>query len=141
MEYMPRTKPRYLMGVGNPRTLVEGVGIGVDMFDCVLPTRTARLGTAFSDEGRMNLKNARFAKDDRPIGTDCGCPACTQGFSRSYIHHLIKQKEMLGGILLSIHNLWYLLDLMRRARCAIIDHSYKAFQEAYLDRLGDARDF
>ena len=141
MEYMPRAKPRYLMGVGNPRTLVEGVGIGVDMFDCVLPTRTARLGTAFSDEGRMNLKNARFTKDSRPIGTDCGCPACTQGFSRSYIHHLIKQKEMLGGILLSIHNLWYLLDLMRRARCAIIDHSYKAFQEAYLDRLGDARDF
>lgn len=140
-EYMPRDKPRYLMGVGNPTTLVEGVGVGVDMFDCVLPTRTARTGTAFSDEGRLNLKNACHRADPRPIGEHCGCPACAGGFSRSYIHHLVKQREMLGGILLSLHNTRYLLDLMARARQAILDGRYGAFMAEYRDRLDGRRDF
>lgn len=140
-EHMPRNKPRYLMGVGNPTTLVEGVACGVDMFDCVLPTRTARMGTAFSDHGRMNLKNACYKEDPRPVGEHCGCPACSGGFSRSYIHHLVKQKEMLGSILLSLHNIWYLIDLMGRARRAIIDGCYGAFRAAYLEGLGGARDF
>ena len=140
-EYMPRHKPRYLMGVGNPSTLVEGVGAGIDMFDCVLPTRTARMGTAFSDEGRLNLKNACHRADGRPIGERCGCPACSGGFSRSYIHHLVKQKEMLGGILLSLHNIWYLLDLMARARTAIVEGRYGSFMAEYRDRLDGRRDF
>ncbi len=126
-EYMPRKKPRYLMGVGNPTTLVRGVACGIDMFDCVLPTRTARMGTAFSSEGRLNLKNARFGQDQRVLDDNCLCPACSGGFTRAYIHHLVRQREMPGAILLSLHNIHYLLDLMRRARTAILDGTYGAF--------------
>ena len=126
-EHMPRQKPRYLMGVGNPTTLVRGVACGVDMFDCVLPTRTARMGTAFSNEGRLNLKNARFRHDHQTLDEGCPCPACSQGFTRAYIHHLVRQREMTGAILLSLHNIHYLLDLMRRAREAILEGSYGAF--------------
>ena len=132
-EHMPKHKPRYLMGVGNPTTLVRGVAAGVDMFDCVLPTRTARTGTAFSNEGRINLKNARFREDDRPLDESCGCPACSGGFSRAYIHHLVRQKEMLGSILISEHNIYYLLDLMRRAREAIIAGTYGDFVSSWMD--------
>ena len=113
-EYMPKHKPRYLMGVGNPTTLVRGVGVGIDMFDCVLPTRTGRMGTAFSSEGRLNFRNARFAHDDGPIDPTCTCPVCTGGYSRALIRHMVTQKEMLGGILLSMHNIYYLLNLMQR---------------------------
>ncbi|MDO4797521.1 MAG: tRNA guanosine(34) transglycosylase Tgt [Coriobacteriales bacterium] len=126
-EHMPRHKPRYLMGVGNPTTLVRGVACGIDMYDCVLPTRTARMGTAFSSEGRLNLKNARFARDEGPLDERCVCPVCAGGYTRAYVHHLVRQREMLGSILLSTHNLYYLLDLMRRARQAIIDGTYGAF--------------
>ena len=112
---LPDDRPRYLMGVGNPTTLVRAVGEGVDMFDCVLPTRTARMGTAFSSQGRMNMRNAKYTRDFTPLDPECMCPTC-QNHTRAYIRHLVKQDEMLGGILLSIHNLHYLLDLMRRAR-------------------------
>lgn len=131
-EHMPRNKPRYLMGVGNPTTLVNGVAAGIDMFDCVLPTRTARTGTAFSNEGRINLKNARFRDDERPLDEGCGCPACVGGFSRAYIHHLVRQKEMLGSILISEHNIYYLLDLMRRARESIIAGTYGEFVSGWM---------
>ena len=131
-EHMPRNKPRYLMGVGNPTTLVNGVAAGIDMFDCVLPTRTARTGTAFSNEGRINLKNARFRDDERPLDEGCGCPACAGGFSRAYIHHLVRQKEMLGSILISEHNIYYLLDLMRRARESIIAGTYGQFVSGWM---------
>ena len=132
-EHMPKHKPRYLMGVGNPTTLVRGVACGIDMFDCVLPTRTARMGTAFSCEGRMNLKNARYAHDAGPLDAACTCPVCTGGYTRAYLNHLVRQKEMLGGILLSMHNIYYLLDLMRRARKAIIDGRYSEFVAAWMD--------
>ena len=132
-ERMPKHKPRYLMGVGNPTTLVRGVACGIDMFDCVLPTRTARMGTAFSSEGRMNLKNARYAHDAGPLDASCTCPVCTGGYTRAYLHHLVRQKEMLGGILLSMHNIHYLLDLMARARQAIIDGRYSAFVSEWMD--------
>lgn len=131
-EHMPRNKPRYLMGVGNPTTLVNGVAAGIDMFDCVLPTRTARTGTAFSNEGRINLKNARFRDDERPLDEGCGCPACAGGFSRAYIHHMVRQKEMLGSILISEHNIYYLLDLMRRARESIIAGTYGQFVSGWM---------
>ncbi|TLM97697.1 MAG: tRNA guanosine(34) transglycosylase Tgt, partial [Actinobacteria bacterium] len=115
---LPANKPRYLMGVGNPTTLLEAVALGVDLFDCVLPTRTARLGTAFSSEGRLNMRNARFARDFGPLDPACTCPTCA-GYSRAYIRHLVNTKEMLGAILLTVHNLHFLLDLMARARAAI----------------------
>ena len=131
-EHMPRAKPRYLMGVGNPTTLVRGVGVGLDMFDCVLPTRTGRMGTAFSHEGRLNFKNARFARDAGPIDEQCTCPVCQGGYSRALIRHLVTQREMLGGILLSEHNIYFLTNLMREARQAIIEGRYAAFQAAWL---------
>ncbi len=139
-DYMPRNKPRYLMGVGNPTTLVHAVACGIDMFDCVLPTRTARMGTAFSSEGRINLKNARFAHDKGPLDAHCGCPACTGGYTRAYLHHLVKQHEMAASILLSIHNVSYLLELMARAREAIIAGSYEAFVRSW-DDLPAANDW
>ena len=132
-EHMPKEKPRYLMGVGNPTTLVRGVACGIDMFDCVLPTRTARMGTAFSSEGRLNLKNARFATDNTPLDGNCTCPACAAGYTRAYVHHLVRQREMVGSILLSIHNVYYLLELMRKARAAIIAGTYGEFVRAWED--------
>ena len=131
-EHMPKGKPRYLMGVGNPTTLVRGVSCGIDMFDCVLPTRTARMGSAFSSEGRLNFRPARFTHDDRPIDEKCTCPVCTGGYSRAYLHHLVRQKEMVGSVLLSMHNVYFLLDLMRRAREAIIEGRYAAFESDWL---------
>ncbi len=132
-EHMPKGKPRYLMGVGNPTTLVRGVSVGIDMFDCVLPTRTARMGTAFSSQGRLNLKNACHTHDAGPLDPACTCPVCTGGYTRAYLHHLVKQKEMVGSILLSTHNIYFLLDLMRRARQAIIEGRYGAFVSDWMD--------
>ena len=128
---LPADRPRYLMGVGNPTTLVRAVAEGVDMFDCVLPTRTARMGTAFSSTGRMNMRNARFTRDFTPLDPACSCYTCTN-FTRAYIRHLVKQDEMLGGILLSLHNLHFLLDLMRRAREAVLAGAYDAFLAAWM---------
>ena len=131
-EHMPRNKPHDLMGVGNPTTLVRGVACGIDMFDCVLPTRTARTGTAFSSEGRLNFRNARFRRDDGPIDAACTCPVCTGGFTRAYVHHLVRQHEMLGSELISMHNLYYLIDLMRRARASIIEGTYSDFVDDWM---------
>ena len=128
---LPDDRPRYLMGVGNPTTLVRAVGEGVDMFDCVLPTRTARMGTAFSSQGRMNMRNAKYTRDFTPLDPECTCPTC-QNHTRAYIRHLVKQDEMLGGILLSIHNLHYLLDLMRRAREAVLADAYAEFEAQWM---------
>lgn len=129
---LPEDKPRYLMGVGNPTTLVEAVHEGVDMFDCVLPTRTARMGTAFSFEGRMNMRNAKYTHDFGPIDPKCNCPVC-QKYSRSYIRHLIKNNEILGGILLSIHNLHFLLDLCKNMREAILEDRFEEFYQDWMN--------
>jgi queuine tRNA-ribosyltransferase len=126
MPSMPQDRPRYLMGVGNPSSLLEAIALGVEMFDCVLPTRTARMGTAFSSEGRLNLRNARFAKDFGPLDAQCSCHTC-QNYSRAYLRHLVLSKEMSGGILLSLHNLHYLIDLTQTARRAILDNQYQEF--------------
>jgi queuine tRNA-ribosyltransferase len=115
---LPEDKPRYFMGIGDPEGVLEVISRGVDMFDCVLPTRTARTGSALTHEGRLNLRNARFARDARPLDADCSCPACS-GFSRAYIRHLVNQHEILGLRLLSLHNLRFLLDLVAAARQAI----------------------
>ena len=128
----PEDRPRYLMGVGNPTTLVRAVREGVDMFDCVLPTRTARMGTAFSSTGRMNMRNAKYTRDFTPLDHNCTCPTC-QNYTRAYLRHLVKQNEMLGAILLSVHNLHFLLDLMRRAREAVLADAYEEFYEAWMN--------
>ena len=129
---LPENRPRYLMGVGNPTTLVRAVGEGVDMFDCVLPTRTARMGTAFSSTGRMNMKNAKFEHDFTPLDHKCNCYTCTN-FTRAYIRHLVKQNEMLGSILLSLHNIHYLLNLMREARATVLNGSYDKFLKDWMN--------
>jgi queuine tRNA-ribosyltransferase len=131
-EHMPKGKPRYLMGVGNPTTLVRGVACGIDMYDCVLPTRTARMGSAFSSTGRINLRHARHAHDSSPLDAACTCPVCTGGYTRAYLHHLVRQKEMTASILLSMHNIYFLLDLMRRAREAICAGAYGAFLDDWM---------
>lgn len=128
----PEDRPRYLMGVGNPTTLVRAVREGVDMFDCVLPTRTARMGTAFSSTGRMNMRNAKYIHDFGPLDPACDCPTC-RNYSRSYLRHLVKQNEMLGAILISVHNLHFLLDLMRRAREAVLADAYEDFYQEWMD--------
>lgn len=128
----PEDRPRYLMGVGNPTTLVRAVREGVDMFDCVLPTRTARMGTAFSSTGRMNMRNAKYIHDFGPLDPACDCPTCRH-YSRSYLRHLVKQNEMLGAILISVHNLHFLLDLMRRAREAVLADAYEDFYQQWMD--------
>ena len=120
---LPESKPRYLMGVGTPEDLIDGVARGVDIFDCVLPTRLARHHAAFSPEGRLNLMNASFARDERPIDAFCDCYTC-RTFTRAYIRHLIAAKELLAGTLLSIHNLRALIRLMDEIRGAVMDGTF-----------------
>jgi queuine tRNA-ribosyltransferase len=134
---LPPEKPRYFMGIGDPEGILQVISHGVDMFDCVLPTRTARTGSALTWEGRLNLRNARFARDPRPLDADCSCPACTR-FSRAYIRHLINQDELLGLRLLSLHNLRFLLDLTAGARAAIERGTLAEYTTAALARLGRA---
>jgi queuine tRNA-ribosyltransferase len=128
--WLPERKPRYLMGVGTPEDLVEGVAQGVDMFDCVMPTRNARNGHLFTRFGDLRLRNARFRDDERPIDETCGCTACT-GFSRSYLHHLDRCGEMLGPMLTSIHNLHYYVNLMREIRAALDAGRFEAWRAQF----------
>ena len=130
---LPRERPRYLMGVGFPEDLVLAVARGVDLFDCVAPTRMGRNGAAFSSDGRLNLKNAEHRASDRPIEEACGCAACRQ-FSRAYIRHLVTADEILGLRLLSLHNVHFLIALMRRAREAISAGTYGAWSRDWLER-------
>jgi queuine tRNA-ribosyltransferase len=136
-EALPVDRPRYLMGVGNPTTMLQAIGLGVDMFDCVLPTRTARTGTAFSSTGRMNMRNAQYARDFGPLDPGCTCPTCA-GFTRAYLRHLVTTKEMLGATLLTMHNLHFLIDLTRQAREAVLAGTYGAFLEGWLAGPGAA---
>ncbi len=131
---LPAGKPRYFMGIGDPEGILEVIERGVDMFDCVLPTRIGRTGTALSWEGRLNLKNARFVRDPRPLDEDCDCPACAR-FSRAYIRHLVKEKELLGLRLLSVHNLRFLLRLTTGARAAIERGELASFKAEVFARL------
>ena len=134
---LPADRPRYFMGIGDPEGVLEVIERGVDMFDCVLPTRTARTGSALTWEGRLNLRNARFAHDPKPLDESCPCPACS-GFSRAYLRHLINQEELLGLRLLSLHNLRFLIDLTANARAAIEQGRLAAYKSEALDRLASA---
>lgn len=127
---LPESKPRYLMGVGLPEDLVEGVARGVDLFDCVVPSRHGRTGSLFTTSGRVVIKQAKYADDERPIDPDCGCPVCAR-YSRAYLHHLFMVKEMLGARLNTIHNLWYFSELMRGIRDAMREKRFPAFREAF----------
>ena len=131
---LPADKPRYLMGVGTPQDIVECVRRGIDIFDCVLPTRLARHKAAMSDNGRMNMMNAQYARDEKPISETCTCYTC-QNYSRAYIRHLIQSGEMLSGTLLSIHNIHTLLNLVRNLRQAIFDGQFDSFASQYLAKL------
>ena len=131
---LPRDRPRYLMGVGYPEDLIEGVSRGVDLFDCVAPTRMGRNGTALTSTGRINMKNAAHRLDERPIEEGCGCATCRR-FSRAYLRHLIHADEMLGPRLLSLHNVHFLIAMMRRARAAIVDGSFEAWSREWLTRF------
>ncbi len=127
---LPKDQPRYLMGVGSPDCLVEGYARGIDMMDCVLPTRIARNGTAFTKKGKLIVKNASFKEDFRPIEEGCECYACKH-YTRAYIRHLINADEMLGAELLSIHNLHFLLKLAKDCRTAILNDNFKDFYEEF----------
>ena len=133
VELLPADCPRYLMGVGKPDDIVEAVRRGIDMFDCVLPTRSGRTGQAFTGDGPINIRNARFAEDDAPIEADCPCPTCTD-YSRAYVHHLVRSGEILGSMLMTEHNLWFYQRLMQGLREAIGEGRFVSHATAFLDR-------
>lgn len=131
-QWMPKGKARYLMGVGTPDCLVEGVARGVDMFDCVFPTRVARNGMAMIHTGRMNMRNKQYERDFRPIEESCGCYTC-RNYTRAYIRHLYKSEELLAFRLVTIHNLYFLLQFMRDMREAIVQGNFSKFREHFME--------
>jgi queuine tRNA-ribosyltransferase len=133
VEMLPADKPRYLMGVGKPDDIVEAVRRGIDMFDCVLPTRSGRTGQAFTADGPINMRNARFAEDANPIEPGCPCPACST-FERAYVHHLVKSGEILGAMLMTQHNLWFYQRMTQGLRDAISGQRLQAFANEFLQR-------
>ena len=130
---LPADKPRYLMGVGKPDDIVEAVRRGIDMFDCVLPTRSGRTGQAFTANGPINIRNAKFAEDREPLEQDCPCPTCTT-YERAYVHHLVRSGEILGAMLMTEHNLWFYQRLMQGLCEAIADQRFQSHASAFLAR-------
>jgi queuine tRNA-ribosyltransferase len=130
---LPADKPRYLMGVGKPDDIVEAVRRGIDMFDCVLPTRSGRTGQAFTADGPINIRNARFAEDREPLDPSCACPTCTT-YSRAYVHHLVRSGEILGAMLMTEHNLTFYQQMMAGLRDAIAARRFDAHADAFLSR-------
>ncbi|MFN2491305.1 MAG: tRNA-guanine transglycosylase, partial [Pyrinomonadaceae bacterium] len=135
---MPGDQPRYLMGVGTPKDLVEAVALGIDMFDCVLPTRNGRTGQAFTSSGKVNVKNAQWALDTRPLDETCKCAVCRR-HSRAYLRHLYMSGEMLGSVLLTHHNLAFFLDTMRRVRQSIRSGDFTKFRREFTEGLSADR--
>ena len=131
---LPTNRPRYLMGAGTPLDILGAVERGIDMFDCVMPTRAGRTSQAFTRHGTMNMRNAKFRSDSSPIDAECGCPACRGQLSRAYIQHLIKSDEMLAAILLTQHNLWFYQDLMRSIRESIEQQRFAEFKREFVER-------
>jgi queuine tRNA-ribosyltransferase len=129
-DMLPEDRPRYLMGVGKPDDIVGAVARGIDMMDCVLPSRSGRTGQAFTRRGVVNIKNARHADDPRPLDEDCTCPAC-RGYSRAYLHHVFRSGEIIASMLLTWHNLHYYQELMAGMRAAIAEDRFAAFEAAF----------
>jgi len=140
IRYLPKDKPRYLMGVGDPIDIIEGVIRGVDMFDCVLPTRLARHGNAFTRDGKINIKNAKYKEDFSPIEENCDCYTC-RNYTKAYIRHLIVCDEMLGGRLLSIHNIRFLIKLTEELRMAIKDNNILEYRKNFLEKYNKTTDW
>jgi queuine tRNA-ribosyltransferase len=132
---LPEDQPRYLMGVGDPASVVEAIGLGVDLFDCVLPTRLARHGTALTDAGRLNVRNLAYVRDERPLQPGCACPVCAR-WTRAYLRHLVRVGEPTGARLVTMHNLHWTLDLVARARVAIESGRYAAFRAGIVEVWG-----
>ncbi len=132
--YMPRDKTRYLMGVGTPSNIIEAVARGVDFFDCVMPARNARHAKLFTWSGTINLKNAKYERDERPIDPECDCPVCRR-YSRAYLRHLFKAEEMLAMRLSVMHNLYFYNKLAERIRNALDEGCFDSFRKTYSDRL------
>ena len=133
---MPREKPRYLMGVGTPSNIIEGVARGVDFFDCVMPSRNGRHGKLFTWEGTVNILNAKYSTDDRPISETCGCPVCRR-FSRAYLRHLFKAEETLALRLAVLHNLYFYNELTAKIREALDEGRFADFRAAYSEKLAE----
>jgi queuine tRNA-ribosyltransferase len=137
---LPAEKPRYFMGIGDPVGILQVIALGVDMFDCVLPTRLARHGTALTNDGRINLKNAGYRSQLGPLAPECSCEACTGGYSRAYLSHLVRENELLAHRLVSLHNVHFTGELCRRARTAIEEGRYEEFMEAWISRYAGPKD-
>ncbi|HEX8420280.1 MAG TPA: tRNA guanosine(34) transglycosylase Tgt, partial [Sphingomonas sp.] len=135
---LPADKPRYLMGVGKPDDIVGAVERGIDMFDCVMPTRSGRTGQAFTRTGPINLRNARFGEDQGPLDPACACPVCTT-WSRAYVHHLVRAGEILGAMLMTEHNVWFYESLMADLRHAIAAGTLGAFADDFRARYRPVR--
>ncbi len=134
---LPEERPRYLMGMGTPLDILNGIERGIDLFDCVLPTRLGRNGSVYTSRGRLNLKNARFADDTGPVDPDCACPTCSK-YSAAYLRHLYKAEEILAARLATMHNLWLYHDVVRRAREAIRQESFTVFKKSLEESMGGA---
>ena len=132
-DILPADKPRYLMGVGTPEDLIENIDRGVDMFDCVMPTRNARNGTLFTSFGKINIRGAKFKEDENPIDPECECPTCKR-YTRSYLNHLVRSKELTYFRLASLHNLHYYLNLMKQAREAILQDKFSQFKKEFYEK-------
>lgn len=133
---MPKDAPRYLMGVGTPEDLIEAVSRGVDMFDCVMPTRNGRTGSAFTSRGKINIRNAKYANDREPLDANCPCSVCRR-YSKAYLRHLYQAKEMLAATLISHHNLAFFLDLMRQVRQSIKSGNFNEFRRDFLNKISE----
>ena len=131
---LPAERPRYFMGIGDPVGILQVIALGVDMFDCVLPTRLARHGAALTNDGRINLKNARYRRDFGPLDPDCSCEACSNGYSRAYLAHLVRENELLAHRLVTLHNVHFIGELCRRARATILEGRYGEFLETWVSR-------
>jgi queuine tRNA-ribosyltransferase len=135
---LPEDKPRYLMGVGLPEDVLAAIGFGIDMFDCVIPTRYARSATLFTSRGRIRLTHRRYRRDAYPIDLSCDCLACAGGFSRAYLHHLYAANEILSAVLASIHNVRFYQRLVAAARTAILAGDFAAFRRDFLEKYNGA---
>jgi len=134
--FLPQDRPRYVMGVGTPEDLLEGVARGVDMFDCVMPTRHARNGMLFTSQGRLLIKHARYTQDSQPVDPNCNCYTC-RNFSRAYLRHLFVSGEILAPILNTVHNLYFYLDLLRQIRHSIACNKLASFKQTFLEKYND----
>jgi queuine tRNA-ribosyltransferase len=135
---LPARRPRYFMGIGDPVGVLQVIALGVDMFDCVLPTRLARHGAALTNDGRINLKNARYRRDFGPLDPECPCQTCGDGYSRAYLSHLVRENELLAHRLVTLHNVHFMGELCRWARAAILEGRYAQFVEGWVSRYGAA---